>query len=117
MTINGQTYVANSSGIITVPGLSNGTYPYTVTAAGYDTVTGVYTVANDNCPDISPIQPACLVTDLTFVIRYNGVVVPFKTVTFIFDGNTTYPTTDVNGEIVISNVTAGSHTYSVSYTM
>jgi hypothetical protein len=129
MTINGQSYTANSSGVINVPDLADGTYPYTITAAGYynlptnaayaayNTVTGDYTVSNDSCPDLS-VPLTCSYTNLVIEVDGpTGAPVLGKQITLIFDGVTSYPTTDGNGDIVIPNVAPGGHTCTVTYSM
>lgn len=117
ITINGQTY-NTVNGVAYIPDLADGIYPYTISATGYTSVTGSYTVTHNTCPNW-PITLNAKPCNVSFLIMYGGKPVPSQEVTFILDGNTISPDpvtgTGINdGYITIPNILPGTHTYDIS---
>ena len=108
VVFNGSTYTSDTNGKISISGIENGTYNYTVSATGYDDATGTISVNNADVSEnvilsASTYEITFTITDGTNVIANAGIS---------FNG-TTY-TSDANGQAIISNVANGSYSYTVT---
>jgi len=107
VVIDGTTYTTDNEGVVVVA-LPDGTYPYTVTAPGYEGTTGTTTVNGAPVPVAVTLQPDLHDVTIT-VLDHTGEPLPGAEV--VIDGETY--TTDENGQIVVA-LMDGTYTYTVT---
>jgi len=115
LNINGQDYPSDVSGNVTITGLTDGSYPYTVTANGYPISSGVYIVSDLNCPAtqvlllvVVPSEPTC---DFLLAV-YASVGGYIQGAAVVVNGITYY--TGSNGIATIPGLVAGYYSYTVT---
>jgi len=115
-TITGTT---DEAGLVTIPGLSAGSYQYTISLDGYASVTGTYVVsAGPICPTESlTMEPVRTTCDATFIIPLPAVGTPAGGLitTVSFNGGDPVATDD-QGHATITGISNGSYPYTVSVT-
>jgi len=108
LTINGNTTNTSATGVATITGLLPATYPYTLTAAGLNNVSGSITISTANVnQSITMIQS---VYSVTFNVTVAGVAVPGATI--LFDGASM--STNSQGLVVFANKLPGNYVYTVT---
>ncbi len=89
--INGQTYTADNSGIVTVTNLPNGVYPYSVMMVGYNSQSGTATVNGQSLSipiSLTPNsieEPSTLLVDIYPNPCVNSVKIINPTCDFLFE--------------------------------
>ncbi len=108
ITFNGTT---NKMDVTTITGVKNGTYAYTVAAAGFTSVSGSVTVKGANVTENVNLSAIIMTYTVNFNITDGTNALAGAKVTFV---DSTY-TSDVNGSVKIADVKDGVYTYSVVF--
>ncbi len=106
----GQTRITNSNGIAVFDDVSDNTYSYTVSAAGYQDATGSVVVDGDEHVYVI-LSPSTTVYDVTFHVTDNTGA-PVSGAQVVMNGQTM--ATNSNGIAVFNNMGFGSYGYIVS---
>ncbi|QHI72928.1 beta strand repeat-containing protein [Aminipila terrae] len=108
VTIGSQSQItSNTDGTATLPGLSDGTYSYTITKSGYETYTGSITITGANAtvyPNLTQTAAATYTANFHIV---NAGGSPLQGATVTLNGYTQV-TTDANGDAAITGVSSGT---------
>ncbi len=111
INIDEKVITTNASGLAYVE-LENGSYPYTITLAGYFDASGTITVDNNPVNENVSIDPITSF-DVNFTVQEDGTADPIQGAVINIDGSTL--TTDNSGLAAI-NLENGTYTYTVTAT-
>lgn len=109
ININGEDIVTNASGVATID-LYSATFPYTVSAAGYDNATGNVTVAG--ATQTVDVELNLTAYNVTFNVKESNGTTAIQDAIVDFDG--TQLNTNASGTAVFNDYVPGTYNWSVN---